>query len=310
MSFVKEGTHSPDPGRPHRDRGALWAQSLRRSHDGLASWLLASRGASCCRPGGDPRQLDLPGATIKLTRSAKIIDAAQIIAVISVAGHTGVRYPTGPGFIQQRQGQLRFGLKPDCGGDVRLLAPRLIRRPLLRQVQPCGHRPGQRALGVMTIDRDLAVGHFARRSGILARHPDRVAPALLKPGIIKNEHAIAFPGQRLHPGDPLPIERGLIPDHVGQQVVELLLVGLRHNLSQGVTVFVGMLTEQAGKILTQGFGTRPLGKMHPQRRQKLGQLRQSGARRADGAAQQNSGAGQAGILWLPAGPFCGARPDA
>ena len=38
----------------------------------------------------------------------------------------------------------------------------------------------------------------------------------------------------------------LIPDHIGQQMIELLLVGFGHDLSQGVTVLVGMLTEQAG----------------------------------------------------------------
>ena len=127
----------------------------------------------------------------------------------------------------------------------------------------------------MTIDRDLAVGQFARRPAILSGHADRVSPLLLKPRIIKDEHAIAFAGQRLHPDDPLPVEGGLIPDHIGQQVVELLLVGFGHHLCQGVTVFVGMLTEQAADILPQGLCARSLGKMHPQRRQKLGQLRQS-----------------------------------
>ncbi len=82
---------------------------------------------------------------------------------------------TGLGFIQQRQGNFRFSLKLDRGGDVRLLAPRLIRRPLLWQVQPCDHRLGQRALGTMTIDRDLAVGQPARRPGILAGNADKLA---------------------------------------------------------------------------------------------------------------------------------------
>src|SRR5215470_1870307 len=54
-----------------------------------------------------------------------------IIAVISVAGHAGVWHPAGIGFIQQRQGKLGFSLKPDRGRDMRPLAPRLIRRPLL-----------------------------------------------------------------------------------------------------------------------------------------------------------------------------------
>src|SRR6516162_378843 len=58
------------------------------------------------------------------------VEEMRVIAVISVAGHAAMRHPTGLGFIQQRQGKLRFSLKLDGGGDVRLLAPRLIRRPL------------------------------------------------------------------------------------------------------------------------------------------------------------------------------------
>src|SRR6516164_567166 len=165
-----------------------------------------------------------------------------------------------------------YSLKLDCSGDMRLLAPHLIRRPRLRQVQPGGHRPGQRALGVMTIDRDLAVGHFARRPAILAGHADRVPPLLLKAGVIKDEHPIAFAGQGLQAGDALAVEGVFIPDHVGQQMIELLLVGFGHDLSQGLAVLVGMLTEQAGEILPQGLRTRPLGKMHAQRGQKLGQF--------------------------------------
>src|ERR1700751_1552494 len=130
----------------------------------------------------------------------------------------------------------------------------------------------------MAIDRDLAVGHFARRPAILAGHPHRVAPALLKAGIIKDEHPIAFAGQGLQAGDPLPVEGVLIPDHLGQQMIELLLVGLGNHRGQSVTVFVGLLTKKAGEILTQGLRTRPLGKMHAQRRQKLRQLWQRRSR--------------------------------
>src|SRR6516165_7257519 len=172
------------------------------------------------------------------------VEEMRVIAVISVAGHAAMRHPTGLGFIQQRQGKLRFSLKLDGGGDVRLLAPRLIRRPLLWQVQPGGHRPGPRALGIMAIDHDLAVSHLARRPSILARYPDRVTPALLKPRIIKDEHPIPVARQGLQAGDPLAVEGVLVPDHIGQQMIELLLVGFGHDLSQGVAVLVGMLTEK------------------------------------------------------------------
>src|SRR5919201_2591537 len=49
------------------------------------------------------------------------VEEMRVIAVISIAGHARVPHPTGIGFIQQRQGNLRFGLKPDCGRDMRLL---------------------------------------------------------------------------------------------------------------------------------------------------------------------------------------------
>src|SRR5215472_7758463 len=150
------------------------------------------------------------GGHVTFPACFQAVEEMRIIAVISVAGHARVLHSTGVGFIQQRQGNLRFSLKPDRSGNVRLLAPRLIRRPLLWQVQPGGHRPGQGALGVMAIDRDLAVGHFARRPAILARHPDRVTPPFLKAGVIKDEHAVAFAGQALHAGDAPAVEGVLV----------------------------------------------------------------------------------------------------
>ena len=130
----------------------------------------------------------------------------------------------------------------------------------------------------MTIDRHLTVGDFPHRPRILPGHPDRVAALFLKACIIKDQHPIPGAGQGQHLGDPLPVEGLLIPDHVGQQVLQLLLAGLWHDLRQGVTVFVGMLTEQPGHILAQGLRARPLSKLHPQRGQELCQLRQRGPR--------------------------------
>jgi len=130
----------------------------------------------------------------------------------------------------------------------------------------------------MTIDRDLTVGQFPRRPRILAGHADRVPPLFFKPGVLKDEDPIAFAGKCLQAGDPLPVEGGLLPDHIGQQMIELLLIGLGHDRGQGVAVLVGMLAEQTGEILAQGLGTRPLGKVHAQWGQKLGQLGKGCAR--------------------------------
>src|SRR5215831_8386763 len=70
------------------------------------------------------------GGHVTFPACFQTVEEVGIIAVISVAGHAAVLHPTGLGFIQQRQGNLRFGLKPDRSRHVRLLAPRLIGRPL------------------------------------------------------------------------------------------------------------------------------------------------------------------------------------
>ena len=74
----------------------------------------------------------------------------------------------------------------------------------------------------MTIERHLTVGQFAHRPRILARDAHRVPSLFLKARIIKDQHPVPFAGQGLHLGDPLAVEGRLIPDHVGQQVLELL----------------------------------------------------------------------------------------
>src|SRR5215470_4375821 len=66
------------------------------------------------------------GGHVTFPACFQTVEEMRIIAVISIAGHTRVSHPTGPSFIQQRQGKLRFGLKGDGSRDMRLLAPRFI----------------------------------------------------------------------------------------------------------------------------------------------------------------------------------------
>ena len=206
------------------------------------------------------------------------IEERGIVAVIGITRDTRVRHATRLRLVQQGQRDLGFGLKGDGLRHMGLLAARGILGPLARQIQPRRHGPRQRALRIVTIHRDLAVRHFARRPGILAGHPDRVLSPLFEPRIIKDEGPIPFAGERLHLGDPLPIEAGLIPDHVGQQVLQLLFIGVGDDGGQGVTVLVWVLTEQTGQVLAQGLGAEGLGKVDPQRGQKLRQLWQRIAR--------------------------------
>src|SRR5437868_3179503 len=202
-----------------------------------------------------------------------------IITIIRITGDTTVRHATLIGFIQQGQRDLSFSLKRNLFRDVRFLAAHRILRPLAGQIEPGGNRPGERALSIMTIDADLTIGQFSGRPGILARDAHRVLPLLFKTGVIKDEGTITFALDLQHPGHPLPIERAFIPDHLGQQMVELLLIGLRHNLGQRVAILVRVLAEQPGDILPQRFSTRPLRKMHPQGGEEIRQFRQRRTRR-------------------------------
>ena len=62
-------------------------------------------------------------------------------------------------------------------------------------------------------------------------------------------------------------------------MVELLLIGLRHNLWQRIAVLVRVLAEQPGDVLSQSFSTRSLRKMHPQGGEEIRQFGQERTRR-------------------------------
>ena len=87
-------------------------------------------------------------------------------------------HPPGVGQVEQvqRRSAVWSGRRPPRGPwpSVRRVG---IVGPRLAQIEPGGHRPGDRPLGVMTVDRDLTVADLAQRAGVLSCDAYRDGPA-------------------------------------------------------------------------------------------------------------------------------------
>ena len=140
-------------------------------------------------------------------------------------------------------------------------AARGIRGPLARQVEAHVDRPGQRPLGIMAGDGDLAVAGFAQRARVLALHPGRRAALLGKAGIVEDQDAVPLGGQRQQVREARPVERLLVPGQRGQEMLQPLLGGAGDDGGQRVAVLVGVLGEESRAVAFQRPGTGALPKV-------------------------------------------------
>ena len=197
------------------------------------------------------------------------IQKGRIIPIIRIGHDAGMLHAHPVGFIHQLQPKLGLGVKRHFVRHRRAGPAVGVGRPRFRQVQSGGDRPSQGAFRLMAIHRHLAVRDFAQRARILARHPHRLLALLGKARIIQHQCSIAFGVQLQHHADPLAVQSGFVPDHLGQQSLQLLLTGLRHDLRQRVAVLVRMFREQTGQITFQGFLTLAAFELDLERFQKL-----------------------------------------
>ncbi len=104
-------------------------------------------------------------------------DASTERAVNAVAGvgqqHPGrdAGFKRSPDLIER---DLRLGLENHVVRDTGLLAPRFVRRPILRQIQTIGDRQARRVTGDRQRHRDLTIVGLAEPPAILPRHAHRV----------------------------------------------------------------------------------------------------------------------------------------
>jgi hypothetical protein len=115
---------------------------------------------------------------------------------------------------------------------------------------------GVGALGVVAVDRDLAVADLAEGARVLAGDADGGLALLGEAGVVEDQHAVALGGEAEQSRDALAVEVVLVPGHGGEQALEALLGSAGDDLGEGVTVLVRVLGEQSGEVAFQGL--RPL----------------------------------------------------
>ena len=79
---------------------------------------------------------------------------------------------------------LRLGLETDLFRHARLASTFAIFSPVLRQIQPIGHRQACMVIGNRQRHHDLTIVLLAKLAAILSRYPDRVPPLLGKAGVV------------------------------------------------------------------------------------------------------------------------------
>src|ERR1019366_5450099 len=77
-----------------------------------------------------------------------------------------------------------LGLEANLFRHIRLAPTFAILSPVLRQIQPIGHRQTCMVIGNRQRHRDLAIVLLAKLAAILPRYPDRVPPLLGKAGVV------------------------------------------------------------------------------------------------------------------------------
>ena len=153
------------------------------------------------------------GDDILLVAGFQAIEKVGVVTIVRISGDAGMGYSPRLRLIQQCQSNLRLGLELKVIGDMGLGPPHGIGTPVLRQIQPDRHGPGDRSFGILAGHRDLAVGDFANRAGILAADPDRGVALFEKARVIENQNRIALGWQGQHAFHALSIERSGIPLH-------------------------------------------------------------------------------------------------
>jgi hypothetical protein len=119
-----------------------------------------------------------------------------------------------------------------CLGHVRGTAPRSILVPALGQKQP----PVQRAAGLIgrrvEAHANLAVGHLAQGTRVLAGDPDQGAAELRQAGVI-HDPSVRVDRRRHLSGEPLA-DRPPVPGALADELLQRLLVAVGEALGHGL----------------------------------------------------------------------------
>ena len=133
----------------------------------------------------------------------------RVVAIGDVHQHDAARQAglAGPPDLLERD--LRLGLEGDVRRHAGLVPARAILGPVLRQIQPIGHRQAGGVVGNRQRHRHLTIGLLAELPAILMLHADRMLALLGESGVVddprldrpvlldRRQHQLAHLGQHL-----------------------------------------------------------------------------------------------------------------
>ena len=96
-----------------------------------------------------------------------------------------------------------------------------------------------------------SAGRRARCAGQRVGQATSAPSVLGEARVVENNHRVALGGEREHFLDALRVQIGVVADHFGQEVLQLLLARARHDLGKGAAILVGGLGLESAYLALQ-----------------------------------------------------------
>lgn len=176
---------------------------------------------------------------------------SQISPVNLIAPYPLMAAAAGPRRAHHLQGKLRFGEMFSPG--LRYFRPgaaRLILSPRLRQKQPEIHQRRVPSPAKAGKNPHLTVFRFPQPSAVLPLHAHGELPFLHEAGLIQIEGGVAVSAQQsVGIGRRLLQERLMTPRGVGDELLQALVIALRHIGFDAFNILAPLRAQQAGEIM-------------------------------------------------------------
>ncbi len=132
---------------------------------------------------------------------------------------------------------------------ARTFTPFRIIRPFLGQIEPNINRRHVGAIGQCTKDGHLTIVHLAEATQPLTRNSDRFFPLLRKPAFIYKQASIGAAQKFIHILGCMIDNLSMIPFGMGQKLLKVPRLGVRHNFGHPVHVLTLTGLHQTASVL-------------------------------------------------------------
>src|SRR5262245_49963841 len=175
----------------------------------------------------EPWNTDRPGQVA----SCEPLAERRAHPITGICQHAAKAHTSRDDTIDLHQGHLRLGLCCSIfGRNTRSLQPSPLARPTLGKKQPQRQRDRHLASRKRQRYQGLAVGGLTQRRSILRSDTHRMRAFLGYRGVVDYQHGIAAADEPICLNKQLCLHWSRIPDPVGNEVVQLIVVTMRKPL--------------------------------------------------------------------------------